>query len=328
MTQKLEMQQSNIKEVALNAIKAELSAIEGLLTQIDEGFESTVHALAACTGRIIVSGIGKSAIIAQKLVATFNSTGSKATFLHAADAIHGDMGMIGKQDMVLLISNSGESAEIKVLAPLVKDLCSGLIALVGNKSSFLATHSDYIICTGPLKEACPHNLAPTSSTTAQLVLADALAVCLMKLNGFKPSDFARLHPGGDLGKKLHLKVSDLYPQNARPAVYPDTDLKAVIFEITKGRVGATAVLSDQQKVIGIITDGDVRRMLERTDTLTGIVASDISSTQPKTITEDMLAINAMEMITRWDVGQLIVTDPGGSYLGFLHVHDLIREGIY
>lgn len=322
------MQQSNIKEIALNAIKAELSAVEGLLAQIDEGFESTVQALAACTGHIIVSGIGKSAIIAQKLVATFNSTGSKATFLHAADAIHGDMGMIGKQDMVLLISNSGESAEIKVLAPLVKDLCSGLIALVGNKSSFLATHSDYIICTGLLKEACPHNLAPTSSTTAQLVLADALAVCLMEFNGFKPSDFARLHPGGDLGKKLHLKVSDLYPQNARPAVYPDTDLKAVIFEITKGRVGATAVLGDQQKVIGIITDGDVRRMLERTDTLTGIVASDISSAQPKTITEDMLAINAMEMITRWDVGQLIVTDSGGSYLGFLHVHDLIREGIY
>lgn len=317
-----------IKEVATNAIKAELSAVEGLLGQIDTDFVNTVRALAGCKGHIIVSGIGKSAIIAQKLVATFNSTGSKATFLHAADAIHGDMGMIGQQDMVLLISNSGESAEIKVLAPLVRDLCIGLIALVGNKTSFLARHSDYVISTGPLKEACPHNLAPTASTTAQLVLADALAVCLMELKGFKPADFARLHPGGDLGKKLHLKVADLYTQNAKPAVYAGTDLKSVILEITKGRVGATAVVDDQNRVTGIITDGDVRRMLEKTDTLSGIVAADIHTAGPKTITADMLAINAMEMITKWDVGQLIVTGPEGQYLGFLHVHDLIREGIY
>lgn len=322
------MRPGDIKAIAKNVIQDELAAVTGLLEQIDDSFEQTVTALAGAKGHIIVSGIGKSAIIAQKLVATFNSTGSKATFLHAADAIHGDMGMIGPEDMVILISNSGESAEIKVLAPLVRDLCSGLIALVGNKTSFLAIHSDYVLCTGSLKEACPHNLAPTSSTTAQLVLADALAICLMEINGFKPADFARLHPGGDLGKKLHLKVADLYVQNPRPAVYRDTSLKAIILEITKGRVGATAVLDDQRKVVGIITDGDVRRMLERTDTLSGIVAADISSDHPKTITADMLAINAMEMITKWDVGQLVVTDTTGTYLGFLHIHDLIREGIY
>lgn len=324
----LENLHNSIQQTARKVIRAEITAVEGLLAQIDTGFEKTVNALAGCGGHIIVSGIGKSAIIAQKLVATFNSTGSKATFLHAADAIHGDLGMIDENDLVIMISNSGESAEIKVLAPLVKERSKGLIAIVGNKSSFLANKSDFVVCTGAVQEACPHNLAPTSSTTAQLVLADALAVCLMELKGFKPSDFARLHPGGDLGKKLHLKVSDLYPQNAQPQVRPGTDLKSVILQITKGRVGAAAVLDDQDKVVGIITDGDIRRMLEKTDSLSGLVAADISSSHPKTITEDMLAINAMEIITKWDVGQLIVTDSAGSFLGFLHVHDLIREGIY
>ena len=318
----------DILQIASTVIQTEKDAIEGLLERIDADFEKAVQQLSACKGHIVVSGIGKSAIIAQKLVATLNSTGTKATFLHAADAIHGDMGMISQEDMVLLISNSGESAEIKVLAPLVRTLCSGLVALVGNKASFLATHSDFVISTGITKEACPHNLAPTSSTTAQLVLADALAICLMAINGFKPADFARLHPGGDLGRKLHLKVADLYTHNAKPAVRPGTDLKAVILEISKGRVGATAVLDEKNKVIGIVTDGDVRRMLERTDSLLGIVASDIYAQNPKTITADMLAINAMEMITKWDVGQLIVTQPDGGFLGFLHVHDLIREGIY
>ena len=313
---------------AQEVIRLEMQAVEGLLGQLDDNFTRTVEAMAACQGHIIVSGIGKSAIIASKLVATLNSTGSKATFLHAADAIHGDLGMISKKDLVLLISNSGESAEIKVLAPLVKELCSGLIALVGHKNSFLANHSDYVITTGVVTEACPLNLAPTSSTTAQLVLADALALCLMQINGFKSSDFARLHPGGNLGKRLHLKVSDLYTHNGKPVVRPGTDLKAVILEITKGRVGAAAVLDEYNKVMGIITDGDVRRMLERTDSLKGIVAADISSKSPKTIQADMLAINAMEMITKWDVGQLVVTAEDGTFLGFLHVYDLIREGIY
>jgi len=318
----------DLQQIAKEVILTEIEAIAGVLDQIDTGFDKTVQAISACKGHLIVSGIGKSAIIAQKLVATLNSTGTKATFLHAADAIHGDMGMISKEDMVLIISNSGESAEIKALAPLVKDLCQGLVALVGNPGSFLAQHSDYVLLTGQAKEACPYNLAPTSSTTAQLVLADTLAICLMRLSGFKPSDFARLHPGGDLGKKLHLKVADLYINNAKPFVHPDTDLKAVIFEITKGRVGATAVLDSQNKVSGIITDGDVRRMLERTDSLKGVTAADMRSQHPKTITPEMLAITAMEMITKWDVGQLIVTDNEGQYLGFLHVHDLIREGIY
>ena len=315
-------------ETAREVVRLERQAVESLLGCIDEGFERTVNAVAACTGHIIVSGIGKSAIIASKLVATLNSTGSKATFLHAADAIHGDLGMIEKKDLVIVISNSGESAEIKVLAPLVKDLCSGLIALVGNKTSFLAMQSDHVLYTGSVVEACPLNLAPTSSTTAQLVLCDALAICVMQLKGFQSSDFARLHPGGNLGKRLHLKVSDLYTHNAKPAVRPGTDLKAVILEITKGRVGAAAVLNEKNKVVGIITDGDVRRMLERTDSLKGIVASDISTTNPKTIHAEMLAINAMEMITKWDVGQLVVTEVDGTFLGFLHVYDLIREGIY
>jgi len=318
----------NILQIASTVIQTEKTAIEGLLERIDADFENTVRKLADCKGRIIVSGIGKSAIIAQKLVATFNSTGTKSTFLHAADAIHGDMGMISQEDMVLIISNSGESAEIKVLAPLVRTLCNGLVALVGNNTSFLAAHSDFVISTGITKEACPHNLAPTSSTTAQLVLSDALAVCLMAIKGFEPADFARLHPGGNLGRKLHLKVMDLYTHNGRPAVRKNTNLKEVILEISKGRVGATAVLDENDQVIGIITDGDVRRMLERTDSLTGITASDIYTQNPKTITAEMLAINAMEIITKWDVGQLIVTQQGGQYLGFLHVHDLIREGIY
>ena len=318
----------DLQQIAKDVIHTEIEAVSGILNHIDGDFERAVQAISACQGHLIVSGIGKSAIIAQKLVATLNSTGTRATFLHAADAIHGDMGMISQEDMVLIISNSGESAEIKVLAPLVRELCKGLIALVANPGSFLAKHSDYVLLTGQTKEACPHNLAPTSSTTAQLVLADTLAICLMRLSGFRPADFARLHPGGDLGKKLHLKVADLYINNAKPFVYPETELKAVIFEITKGRVGATAVLDAGNKVIGIVTDGDVRRMLERTDSLSGIRARDISSKAPKTIAPEMLAINAMEMITKWDVGQLIVAGSDGAYLGFLHVHDLIREGIY
>lgn len=318
----------NIVQIATEVIQAEIAAVEALRTHIDTDFERTVLALAACRGHIIVSGIGKSAIIGRKLVATLNSTGSRASFLHAADAIHGDLGMISPEDMVLVISNSGESGEIKVLAPLVKERCEAVVALVGNPDSFLARQSDFRITTGITREACPHNLAPTSSTTAQLVLADALAVSLMALKGFQPSDFARLHPGGDLGKRLHLKVADIYQHNGRPAVRADTDLKSVIFEISKGRVGAAAVVDASDRVVGIITDGDVRRMLERTDTLTGIKARDISSNAPKTITADKLAIHAMEMITKFDVGQLIVTTPEGVFQGFIHIHDLIREGIY
>ena len=327
VTQQQYIALDNIKAIASKVIQDELSSVGGLLTQLDEDFEQTVKALAKSKGQIIVSGIGKSAIIAQKLVATFNSTGSKATFLHAADAIHGDLGMIRPEDIMLLISNSGESAEIKVLAPLVKELAGGLIAMTGNRSSFLARQSDYVLCTGQVTEACPHNLAPTSSTTAQLVLGDAIAICLMEIHGFKPSDFARLHPGGNLGKKLHMKVADLYTVNGQPSVREQTNLKAVILEMTKGRVGATAVLDKDRKVVGIITDGDVRRMLEKTDSLAGIVAKDISSKQPKTIEEDMLAIKAMDLIRKWDVGQLIVVNQVGDFLGFIHIHDLIREGI-
>ncbi|HTN38742.1 MAG TPA: KpsF/GutQ family sugar-phosphate isomerase [Arachidicoccus sp.] len=320
--------EKSIIQIATEVILAEQAAIGGLLPNINTSFEKTIDLLWKCKGRIIISGIGKSAIIAQKIVATLNSTGASATFLHAADAIHGDLGMVRPADVAILISNSGESAEIKVLAPLIRQNCTALVALVGNNNSFLARHSDYVLCSGIEKEACPNNLAPTSSTTAQLVMGDAIAVCLMELNRFAPADFARLHPGGDIGKRLHLRVAELYIQNGKPAVQSGTDLKSVILEISKGRMGATAVTDDQGLVTGIITDGDVRRMLERTDRLTGIVAADILSADPKTITPDMLAINAMEIIKKNDVGQLIVRDDHHHFLGFLHLHDLIREGIY
>lgn len=320
--------EKSVTEIARQVINAEKEAIQGLLDRLGGDFERVIDLLWKTKGRLVISGIGKSAIIAQKMVATFNSTGTAATFLHAADAIHGDLGMIRAEDVALIISHSGESAEIKVLAPLVKNYCAALIGLVGNEKSFLARESDLVLCTGIEQEACPNNLAPTSSTTAQLVMGDAMAVCLMELNGFAASDFARLHPGGDLGKKLHLKVSDLYQQNASPRVALHADWKSVILEISKGRLGATAVTDQEQKVIGIITDGDVRRMLEHADQLSGILASDIYTADPKCISPDMLAINAMELIKKYDVGQLIVSDGQGSYLGILHLHDLIREGIY
>lgn len=320
--------EKSVTVIARRVIDAEKEAIQGLLAQLDGDFERVIHLLQKIKGRVVISGIGKSAIIAQKLVATFNSTGTAATFLHAADAIHGDLGMIQPEDVALMISHSGESAEIKVLAPLVKSSCTALIALVGNEQSFLAKNSDLVLCTGTTKEACPNNLAPTSSTTAQLVMGDAMAICLMELKGFQAADFARLHPGGDLGRKLNLRVSDLYEQNARPSVALSADWKTVIFEISKGRLGATAVTDAAQKVIGIITDGDVRRMLEHTDQLNGIEASDIYTADPKCIHADMLAMQAMELIKKYDVGQLVVSGDNGEYLGILHIHDLIRAGIY
>lgn len=316
-----------IKQSALLTIELEAQSIAGLKAFIDDGFQKVVEIIHASRGRVVVTGIGKSAIVGQKIVATLNSTGTPALFMHAGDAIHGDLGMIQEDDVVIVISKSGESPEIKVLTPLIKNFGNTLIGMIGNRHSFLAKESDYILDTTVSKEACPNNLAPTSSTTAQMVMGDALAVCLMQLNEFTGKDFARYHPGGNLGKRLYLKVDDLYKQNAAPFVKEDADLKNVIIEISRGRLGATAVVDEQNHLKGIVTDGDVRRMLETTSNLSDIKATDIYNASPKVIYAGSLAVAALEVLKQFDISQLIVTDSDGIYLGILHLHDLIREGI-
>jgi arabinose-5-phosphate isomerase len=273
-----------------------------------------------------VSGIGKSAIIAQKIVATFNSTGSPSIFLHAADAIHGDLGMVQQEDVVVIISKSGESSEIKVLIPLIKNFGNCLIAITGNTSSYLAKKADFVLNTTVNQEACPNNLAPTSSTTAQLVMGDALAVCLMEGRGFNMEDFAKLHPGGTLGKKLYLRVSDLYTDNEKPVVKTDQSVKEVILEMTKKRLGVTAVTGADGKLAGIITDGDLRRMLEKSDSIENIKARDILTQKPKTIAPSEMAVNALDIMRKNEIMQLVVEE-NGIYLGIIHLHDLVKEGL-
>jgi len=316
-----------IIQSALLTIELEARSIEGLKNFIDDNFEKVIEAIHASKGRVVVTGIGKSAIVGQKIVATLNSTGTPALFMHAADAIHGDLGMIQEDDVVIIISKSGESPEIKVLVPLIKNFGNTLIGMLGNTNSFLAKECNYILDTTVDKEACPNNLAPTSSTTAQMVMGDALAVCLMQLNEFTGKDFARYHPGGNLGKRLYLKVEDLYKQNEKPFVQAGSDLKDVIIAISKGRLGATAVVDEQGKLKGIVTDGDVRRMLEHTSDLSHVHAGDICNLNPKTIHPGILAVEALEVLKQFDISQLIVIDNNGIYLGILHLHDLIREGI-
>jgi len=316
-----------IKKIATRTILLQARSIQALENFIDEGFEKAVEAIRACTGRVVVTGIGKSAIIGQKIVATFNSTGTAALFMHAGDAIHGDLGMIQPGDVVMVISKSGESPEIKALLPLIKGLGNTIIGMVGNINSYLAKQSNVVLNATVEKEACPNNLAPTTSTTAQMVMGDALAVTLMELNGFTGQDFARLHPGGNLGKKLYLRVDDIYLHNQKPRVIKEATLKNVIIEISKGRLGATAVVDDDNKIIGIITDGDIRRLLERTSDLPNITAADIVSANPKTIRPGVLAVTALELIKEYDISQLLITDNSESYLGMIHLHDLIREGI-
>lgn len=304
----------------------EADAVLQLASQLDESFERAIDCLAACKGRIVISGIGKSAIIAQKIVATLNSTGSPAIFLHAADAIHGDLGMVQPEDVVIVISKSGESPEIKVLAPLVKSFGNCLVAITGNMSSYLARKSDFILNTTVAQEACPNNLAPTTSTTAQLVMGDALAVCLMEKRGFQLEDFAKLHPGGTLGKKLYLRVKDLYAENEKPEVKTDQSVKEVIMEITRKRLGVAAVTGTDGKLVGIITDGDLRRMLEKSDTIQHIRAVDIMSLNPKTISPSEMAVNALDLMRQNEIMQLVVAEDG-NYLGILHLHDLVKEGL-
>lgn len=316
----------SIKHTALKTIHLEAESIYGLASFVDEDFEKTVNSIHGAGGRLVISGIGKSAIVAQKIVATLNSTGTPSLFMHAADAIHGDLGMVQQNDVVLIISKSGESPEIKVLVPLIKNFGNLLIGMVGNMESFLAKHSDHILNTTVSKEACPNNLAPTSSTTAQMVMGDALAVCLMELNGFTGDDFAKFHPGGMLGKKLYLRVKDLYADNGKPLVSPEASLKDIIVEISGKRMGATAVIDESEKVLGIITDGDIRRMLEHGEDLNIIKAKDIYSPSPKTIEPEALAVEALDILRKNDISQLIVTRDG-KYAGMLHLHELVREGI-
>jgi arabinose-5-phosphate isomerase len=317
----------DIKAVALRTIGLEAEAIASLQTMVNDDFERAVKAIYETKGRVVISGIGKSALIAQKLVATLNSTGTPAVFLHAADAIHGDLGMIQQDDVVMIISKSGESPEIKVLVPLVKNFGNTLIGMVGNTASFLARQSGIVLNTTVSQEACPNNLAPTSSTTAQLVMGDAIAVSLMELRGFSSEDFARFHPGGTLGKKLYLHVSDLYVNNEKPQVAETASLKEVIVEISKKRLGTTAVTDVNNRLLGIITDGDLRRMLEKNIPLDSVTAKEIMTLNPKTITADALAVEALDRLRKYDINQLVVVSGDASYLGFIHLHDLIREGL-
>ncbi|MGZ5134528.1 MAG: KpsF/GutQ family sugar-phosphate isomerase [Flavitalea sp.] len=317
---------TDIKSVALRTIRLESEAIAGLEEMIDDDFEKAIMSISKSKGRLVISGIGKSAIIAQKIVATLNSTGTPSIFLHAADAIHGDLGMVQQDDVVMIISKSGESPEIKVLLPLLKNFGNILIGMVGNTASYLAIQSDILLNTTVSQEACPNNLAPTSSTTAQLVMGDALAIALMELKGFGSDDFAKFHPGGILGKKLYLRVSDLYINNEKPAVSVNASLKDVIVEISTKRLGATAVTDAQGQCIGIITDGDLRRMLEKNIPIDSATAADIMTNNPKYINWDQLAVDALDIMRKKNITQLLVKK-GEQYLGILHLHDLIREGL-
>ena len=312
--------------VALRTIELEAEAVAGLKAFINPDFVMAVEKIAVSKGRLIVSGIGKSAVIAQKIVATLNSTGTPSIFMHAADAIHGDLGMIQSNDIVLLISKSGDSPEIKVLAPLVKNFGNTLIGMVGNTLSFLAQNCDIILNTTVEQEACPHNLAPTTSTTAQMVMGDALAVCLMELKGFNSEDFAKFHPGGTLGKKLYLRVEDLSAQNEKPKVLPTASVKEVIVEMTQKRLGATVVTDEAENILGIITDGDLRRMLEKTISFDKLCAKDIMSSHPKIIDAGELAVTALELMKKSNINQLIA-ESKGKYSGIIHLHDLVKEGI-
>lgn len=314
-----------IKEVALSTLKTEADSILYLRELLDMDFVKSVELIYHSKGRVIITGIGKSAIIAQKIVATLNSTGTPSSFMHAADAIHGDLGTISNEDVIICISKSGNTPEIKVLVPLLKQGGNKLIALVGNSDSFLAQQADYVLNCYVEKEACPNNLAPTSSTTAQLALGDALAVCLLDCRDFSSSDFAKFHPGGALGKKLYLKVSDISSQNAKPQIESSAPIKSVIVEISSNRLGACAVIENGE-LVGIITDGDLRRMLEKTDSFQELKAADIMNSNPKKIDENELAITALQLLQNNNISQLLVTS-GKKYSGIIHLHDLLKEGI-
>jgi arabinose-5-phosphate isomerase len=317
---------TDIKQLAIQTIKTEAEAISKLAALVDDDFEKSVSVIYNGKGRVIVTGIGKSAIIASKIVATFNSTGTPAIFMHAADAIHGDLGIIQPDDVIVCLSKSGSTPEIKVLIPLIRNLGNKIIAIVSSTNSYLAQQSDYILKATVDKEACPNNLAPTSSTTAQLVIGDALAVCLLKLRGFSQEDFAKVHPGGSLGKKLYMRVSDLFVQVNAPKVTLEDKIRTIILEMTSKRLGATAVLNPDNTVAGIITDGDLRRMLQKNESVDSLTAKDIMSANPKSIDKDELAIHAFNKMESHKITQLIVTE-NNKYAGMIHLHDILKEGI-
>ncbi|WP_339624503.1 KpsF/GutQ family sugar-phosphate isomerase [uncultured Winogradskyella sp.] len=316
---------NSILNTAKTTINLESKAIKNLSKLLTDDFANAVELIYHSKGRVIITGIGKSAIIANKIVATLNSTGTPSVFMHAADAIHGDLGLILEDDVVICISKSGNTPEIKVLAPHIKNAKNKMIAITGNKDSFLGQQADYILDAFVEQEACPNNLAPTTSTTAQLVLGDALAVCLLELRGFSSKDFAKYHPGGALGKRLYLRVNDLSSQNLKPQVALNASLKEVIVEITEKMLGVTAVV-DNDQIIGIITDGDLRRMLSKSDDITKLQAKDIMSSNPRRITEDAMAVDAKEVMEEFGISQLLV-EHEGKYAGVVHLHDLIKEGI-
>jgi arabinose-5-phosphate isomerase len=316
----------NIKKIAREVLINESQAIQNLTSLIDDSFEACVNEIYSAKGRVVVTGIGKSAIIANKIVATLNSTGTPALFMHAADAIHGDLGMIQSDDIVMCLSKSGNTPEIKVLVPLLKRRGSKLVALVSNTNSYLAQQADFVLNATIAEEACPHNLAPTTSTTAHLALGDALAVCLLELRHFSSRDFAEFHPGGSLGKQLYLKVSDIYSHNALPMVRPQTLLKDVILEISSKRLGCTAVVDENSTLLGIITDGDLRRMLQKNINIANVTAVDIMSKTPKKIEKDEFAVKALHQMQENNITQLVVMD-GEKISGFIHLHDLLKEGI-
>lgn len=317
--------QDTIIAFAKKTINEEAKAIAHLEQLIDKEFAEAINTIHNSNGRVIITGIGKSAIIASKIVATMNSTGTPAVFMHAADAIHGDLGNILTDDIVICISKSGNTPEIKVLVPLIKNFNNTLIGITANKDSFLGREADFILHAFIEKEACPNNLAPTTSTTAQLVIGDAVAVCLLHLKGFSSTDFAKYHPGGALGKKLYLRVNDITSVNEKPMVTPDSDINTVIVEMTEKRLGATAVVEDK-KIIGIITDGDLRRMLTTNTSFDGLTAKDIMSSNPKRIDHKALAIDALDRLEEYGISHLLA-EKNGHYAGLLHIHDLIREGI-
>jgi arabinose-5-phosphate isomerase len=323
--------EKNLQSIAKKVLQEEADAILSLKNHIDHTFEACVSAILDCRGRLIFTGIGKSAIIAQKIVATMNSTGQATLFMHAADAIHGDLGMIQADDIICCISKSGDTAEIKILVPLLKRSGNKLIAMVSNTKSYLAKNADFILNAHVEKEACPLNLSPTTSTTAALALGDALAMCLLEARDFTSKDFAKNHPGGSLGKKLYLKVKDIYPQHTVPKLLQNADIQAVILEMTSKRLGATAIVNEQDELLGIITDGDLRRMLKRATAssfngFSKITAGEIMTISPKSISPDEYAANALAIMQEKNITQLVVVE-GKKLLGFIHLHDLLREGL-
>jgi len=314
-----------ILELAIKTIRTEGDAIHHLASLLDQQFADAVECIYRGKGRVVITGIGKSALIASKIVATLNSTGTPAIFMHAADAIHGDLGTIQQKDVVICISKSGNTPEIKLLVPLIKIGSNKLISMTGNTESYLAEQSDFVLNTYVEKEACPNNLAPTTSTTAQLVMGDALAICLLELRGFSPKDFAKFHPGGTLGKKLYLRVSDISVKNTKPQVEANSAIKNVIVEISEKMLGVAAVMEDG-KLIGIVTDGDIRRMLNKYENINGLTARDIMTKNPKTIEPEVLAVSALKEMQKNGISQLLVKKDD-AYLGVVHLHNLINEGI-